>query len=95
MTEEASVFHQLGYENADELAIKAELVASIHALVKVRAFTQEQAAKVLGMPRPEVSHLMRGRLGRFTIDRLVRAHNALAPDIRIGISSQPRKAVGA
>jgi predicted XRE-type DNA-binding protein len=91
VTEEASVFHQLGYENADELAIKAELVASIHALVKVRAFTQEQAAKVLGMPRPEVSHLMRGRLGRFTIDRLVRAHNALAPDIRIGISS----AVGA
>ncbi len=81
------------YEDADELAIKAELASSIHAMVEAREFTQEQAAKVLGMPRPEVSHLMRGRLARFTIDRLVRAHNALAPDIRIGISSQPRKAV--
>lgn len=95
MTDEASVFHQLGYEDADELAIKAELVASIHAMVKARGLTQDAAAKILEMPRPEVSHLLRGRLARFTIDRLVRAHNALAPDIRIGLSSQPRKAAEA
>jgi len=91
VTDEATVFHQLGFEDADELAIKSELVASIHAMVKARGLTQELAAKLLEMPRPEVSHLLRGRISRFTIDRLVRAHNALAPDIRIGISSQPRK----
>ena len=91
MSDEATVFHQLGYPDADELTIKAELVASIHALIKARGLTQEQAAAILGMPRPEVSHLVRGRIARFTIDRLVKAHNALAPDVRITLVAQPRK----
>lgn len=89
-SEEASPFHQLGYEDADELAIKAELVSGIHAMIKARGLTQEQAALILAMPRPEVSHLLRGRVARFTIDRLVKAHNALAPDVRIRLSSTPR-----
>ena len=90
MSETPSVFHQLGYEDADELLIKSELVSSIHAMVKARNLTQEQAAKVLGMPRPEVSHLMRGRISRFTIDRLVRAHNALDPAVQVTVSTRPR-----
>ena len=90
MSEVPSVFHQLGFEDADELVIKSELVSSIHAMIKARNLTQEQAAKLLGMPRPEVSHLMRGRISRFTIDRLVRAHNALDPAIQVTVTTRPR-----
>lgn len=43
MSEVPSVYHQLGFENADELVIKSELVSSIHAMIKARNLTQEQA----------------------------------------------------
>jgi predicted XRE-type DNA-binding protein len=84
-----SVFHQLGYCNPDELVIKSELIDSIGQLLKARGLTQQQAAEVLGMPRPEVSLLMNGKISRFSIERLVRAHNALEPEIRLHITREP------
>ena len=76
-SEGPSVFHDLGLEDADELLEKAKLVQRIQAIMEERGLTQTQLGEAIGMPQAEVSRLLRGRLDRFTFDRLFKALRAL------------------
>ena len=60
----------------------------IHALRTLR--TQRRAADVLGIAPPDVSDLMRGKLARFSQERLERFLNALDMDVHIRVG--PRAA---
>jgi len=57
--------------------------------IAARGLTQTQAADVLGIQQPDVSHLTRGTLSRFSILRLERFLNALDLEIRIQIGPRP------
>jgi predicted XRE-type DNA-binding protein len=72
-----SIFHDLGLEDADDLFEKAKLVRRIQLIMTQRGLTQTQLGEAIGMPQAEVSRLLRGRLDRFTFDRLFRALRAL------------------
>lgn len=72
-----SVFHDLGFEDAQELLEKAKLVRRIQQVMEDRQLTQAQLGELIGMPQAEVSRLLRGRLDRFTFDRLFKALKAL------------------
>ncbi len=85
-----SIFHGLGFEDADELVIKAELIQAIMDRVAARGLSKVQAAAALGMARPEASHLLNGHLDRFTIDRLIRALATLDGDARVRVVIEPR-----
>ena len=53
------------------------------------------AAQLLGLKQPDVSLLMRGRLSRFSTDRLIQMLNVLDRDVEIVVkrkSSSKRKA---
>lgn len=78
-----NVFGDLGLSAPDIRLAKAELAASISAVIKRRKLTQAQAASLLGVDQPKVSALMRGRLGGFSTDRLLRFLLAMGQDIRI------------
>lgn len=84
-----TVFHGLGFVDADELAIKADLLIAIAQVVKRKGFNKTQAAQAMGLTRPEASYLLNGKLERFTIDRLVRALRHLDPERRIRITFEP------
>jgi predicted XRE-type DNA-binding protein len=45
--------------------------------IKRRKRTQTKAAAVLGLKQPDVSALVTGRVGKFSIDRLVRCLDRL------------------
>jgi predicted XRE-type DNA-binding protein len=85
-----SIFHGLGFEDADELVIKAELTQAIMDRVSARGLNKTQAAAALGLSRPEASHLLNGRIDRFTIDRLVKALSALDSGVRVRVVVEPR-----
>jgi predicted XRE-type DNA-binding protein len=72
-----SIFHDLGFEDADELFEKAKLVRRIQQIMEERNLTQAQLGGLIGMPQAEVSRLLRGRLDRFTFDRLFKALKTL------------------
>lgn len=72
-----SVFHDLGFEDADEQLEKARIVRRIQRLMDERGLTQTELGSLIGMQQTEVSRLLRGRLDRFTFDRLFRALRAL------------------
>lgn len=85
-----NVFQDLGLPNAGERLAKAELARVIRAIVKGKGWTQRRAADVLRIAPPDVSDLMRGKLARFSQERLERFLNALGMDIHIRV--RPRAA---
>ncbi len=68
-----NVFEDLGFEprEAAKLKIKAELMSRLSEWIKAQHLTQADAARLLQVTRPRVSDLMRGKLGKFSIDALV------------------------
>jgi len=85
------VIADLGLPNPGERLAKALLSRAIAKAVKARALTQVQAASILGTTQPKVSDLMRGNLGSFTIDRLIRYLTALNMDVRIEVTVRGKK----
>src|SRR6476660_6782121 len=72
-----NVFADLGFANPEEELLKAKLVREIRGIIKRRKLTQTKAAVVLGLKQPDVSALVTGRVGKFSIDRLVRCLDRL------------------
>ena len=86
-----NVFADLGYTNSEEMLAKAQLVSRISELIKQRRLTQSDAATLLGVDQPNVSRLLRGQLGGFSYERLLKFLNALGCDIEI-IVKRPGRA---
>ena len=89
-TGSGNVFEDLGLPDAGERLAKAELARVIRKLVKDNNWTQRRAAEVLGIAPPDVSDLMRGKLARFSQERLERFLNSLGMDVHIQVG--PRAA---
>lgn len=78
MTEEiqessGDVFQDLGFSpgESEKLRIKAKLMATIETFIVEKKLTQAEAAELMGVSRPRVSDVVRGRIEKFTIDALV------------------------
>lgn len=80
-----NVFADLGLPNPEERLAKADLAIEIEHLIEARGWTQQQAAASLGLTQPQVSAIIRGRLERFSTDRLIQVLTALGQDVEIRI----------
>ena len=67
-----NVFADLGLPNPEEHLAKATIAVAIARTIRERGLVQEQAGAILDLTQPKVSDLVRGRLDRFTMDRLRR-----------------------
>jgi predicted XRE-type DNA-binding protein len=85
-----NVFADLGLPDADELLLKAGLARQISVIIEERGLTQAEAARILGTQQPRVSQLVRGALGGFSLERLIRFLNALGRDVEIVVHEQAR-----
>ena len=67
------VFNDLGFskEQSDKLVIKSYLMMQVENLIKSKGMTQDQASKLMGVSRPRISDVKRGKIDKFTIDALV------------------------
>ncbi len=85
-----NVFADLGLPNPEEHLVKATIALAIARIIRNRGLTQEQAGEILGLAQPKVSDLVRGRLDKFTIDRLMRYMRKLDFDVTIHFKPKPR-----
>ena len=85
-----NVFADLGFADAEEMLIKAELAQKIGAILQKRRLTQVQAAAILRVDQPKVSALLRGRLTRFSLERLMQFLLLLGKDVAITIRPRQR-----
>lgn len=87
-----NVFDDLGFANPEEELLKAKLVREIRGIIKRRKLTQTKAAAMLGLKQPDVSALVTGRVGKFSIDRLVRCLNRMDYKVDVVVRHKPRRA---
>jgi predicted XRE-type DNA-binding protein len=87
-----NVFADLGFANPEEELLKAKLVREIRDILKRRKITQAKAATLLGLKQPDVSSLVNGRVGKFSIERLVRCLDRLDYKVDLIVRQKPRRA---
>ena len=80
-----NVFADLGLPDADTHLLKAELVSRIDDIIRQRRTTEAEAARALGLSRPELSRLLCGEFRMYSLERLFHFLMALGCDIDIVI----------
>lgn len=86
-----NVFADLGFEKSEEERAKADLVRELRKIIKSRNLTQSKAGDIIRLSQPDLSQLLRGRTGGYTVDRLCRYLMAFDRDIEIRVKKRPRK----
>jgi predicted XRE-type DNA-binding protein len=87
-----NVFADLGIANPEEELLKAKLVRELRGIIKRRKLTQTKAAAMLGLKQPDVSALVTGRVGKFSIARLVRCLDRLDYKVDLVVRHKRRHA---
>lgn len=80
-----NVFADLGFDNPAEEQLKADLVSGLAAEIERRGLSQAAAGRLVGLSQPDVSKLLRGRTGGFSLDRLIAMTRALGSDVEITV----------
>jgi predicted XRE-type DNA-binding protein len=84
-----NVYADLGYENPEEMLLKAQLVRLLSQAIKAKGLNQYQAAELLGIDQPKVSALVRGQFRGYSLERLFRFLNAFDLDVEVSVKSKP------
>jgi predicted XRE-type DNA-binding protein len=68
-----NVFADLGFgaEEAQSLEVRAGLMIELTTRIEERGLSRATAARLLGVRRPRVSDLVRGRIDQFSADALI------------------------
>ncbi|MCI0663368.1 MAG: helix-turn-helix domain-containing protein, partial [Acidobacteria bacterium] len=88
LVEESSgnIFADLDLPNPEELLFKAKLASLVKMRIAERKLTQKEAGRLLGLAQPDVSRLIKGKLMRFSIDRLFEILSRLGYSIEYRVS---------
>jgi predicted XRE-type DNA-binding protein len=84
-----NLWADIGRPDADEALARAELMSRVTDIIRQRRLTQARAAEILGTNQPTVSDLMRGKMSKFSLERLIAFLNALDRDVEITVRRRP------
>lgn len=80
-----NIFADLGFDNPAEEKLKADLVSGIAQEIERRSLSQTAAGRLIGLSQPDVSKLLRGRTGGFSLERLFAMTRALGSDVEVTV----------
>src|SRR5215207_9214879 len=78
-----NLWADIGRSDAAAAYARSQLMEHVISILRERGLTQVQAAALLGTTQPVVSDLMRGKLSKFSIERLFSFLEALGHDVEI------------
>lgn len=83
-----NIFADLGYQKpeAENLKVRAQLMAECVSFIERRALSQAEAGRALGLTQPQVSDLVRGRIEKFTVDRLINALTCAGAHVSVKVA---------
>jgi predicted XRE-type DNA-binding protein len=85
-----NVYADLGFPEAEEMQVKAQLATKIGDILKRRKLTQVQAAELLGITQPKLSGLLRGQFRGISESKMLDCLTRLGRDVEIVVKSAPR-----
>jgi predicted XRE-type DNA-binding protein len=71
--------------------VKSDLWRMVVDEIERRGLTQTAAAKVLKIHQPDVSHLMKGRISRFTVQQLLMFAARISPKMTLSLKAPQSK----
>jgi predicted XRE-type DNA-binding protein len=77
------VLANLGFDDAEELSVKAILAVKLNELIKGRGLSQTEAAAITGMTQPKVSQVRCYKLQNISLERLMHALVSLDQHVEI------------
>lgn len=83
-----NLWADIGRPDADEALARAELMSRVTNIIRSRRLTQARAAELLGTNQPTISDLVRGKLSKFSLERLIAFLNALDCDVEITVQKK-------
>ena len=72
-----NIYSDLGMCNAEEMLVKAELVAKISEIIKHRRLTRIEAAAIIGLPLRMLSGMLRGQFRGISESKMLDCLNKL------------------
>ena len=89
-----NVFQDLGFriEEAENLKVRSDRMVRLSKLIRSRRLSQAQAAALFGVTQPRVSDLVRGKIGRFSIDTLVAMLGHAGVQVRFSLTRKSKVA---
>jgi len=85
-----SVYAQLGFPDAEEMQVKAQHVMKIAEILRKRGWSQQQAAKVLGLTQPKLSKMLRGQFRGISEMKMMDCLLRLGREVRIVVGPEKR-----
>ena len=82
-----NVLADLGLEDAEELFTRGKIGIQVLRILKQRNLKQREISDLLGIPQPEVSHLMKGEFQRFSEGKLLTFLKRLDTEITLHLRS--------
>jgi len=90
----ANVYADLGFENAEEMLVKAQLATKIGEIIRRRKLTQIQAAELLGIPQPKLSNMLRGQFRGISETKMIECLTRLGRNVDIVVKAARSKSAG-
>lgn len=90
-----NLWADIGRPDADEALVRAKLLSDAADLVHERNLSASGAAETLGIDEACAADVVRGKLSRFSLERLIAFLNALGRDVEITVRRRPAGATGA
>ncbi|MCL2646310.1 MAG: helix-turn-helix domain-containing protein [Phycisphaerales bacterium] len=87
-----NIYADLGFPDAEEMLVKAQLATAIGDIIAARKLTQQQAADIVGLTQPKLSQLLNGRFRGISETKMMECLARLGRDVRIVIGQErPRR----
>jgi predicted XRE-type DNA-binding protein len=88
------VFAELGFPDAAEMLVKAQLVVKIAEILRERGWSQERSAKVLGLTQPKLSKMLRGQFRGISEVKMMDCLVRLGREVKIVVGPGSESASG-
>jgi len=84
-----NVFADLGFskEEAEALKISSSLMSTIQDVIEERGLSVPEAAKHFGVPQARIRGLLRGSIGEFSIDALVKMLTHAGMQVEVSVKA--------
>jgi predicted XRE-type DNA-binding protein len=85
-----NVFADLGFapQEAENLRVRAELMMAIKSYIKAQQWTQQEAARRFGVAQPRISEIFQGKIGLFTVDKLIKMLAQVGQQVSLTITDK-------
>lgn len=87
-----NVYADLGFDDPDEEMVKAELALVNSRYIGQQQWTDDQAARTLGIKAERLAAVREGRLGRVSITNLIQLLRRMNFDVEISVAPNPSAA---